>query len=117
MQEQLQVLQRKLMHTVNENEALNQIDGNDWAIETLPERSDSFPELDMVIRTIPGPGVELAEGEPVVAVVFDVPGRESLLRVPTLEPLRGTQDHVGALLDASHDVVALIEGLSAAGSR
>ena len=51
------------------------------------------------------------------SVVFDVPGHESLLRVPTLEPLRGTKDHVGALLDSSPDVVALIEGLSASGSR
>ena len=33
------------------------------------------------------------------SVIFDVPGRESLQRVPTLEPLRGTKAHVGALLD------------------
>ncbi len=51
------------------------------------------------------------------SVVFDVPGHESLLRVPTLEPLRGTREHVGALLDASPDVVALIDGLSTAGPR
>ncbi|MBA2455195.1 MAG: proteasome accessory factor PafA2 [Nocardioidaceae bacterium] len=33
------------------------------------------------------------------SVIFDLPGQESLQRIPTLEPLRGTQDHVGALLD------------------
>ncbi len=33
------------------------------------------------------------------SVIFDIPGRESLQRVPTLEPLRGTKAHVGGLLD------------------
>ena len=51
------------------------------------------------------------------SVVFDVPGRESLLRVPTIEPLRGTRDHVGGLLDASPDVTSLIDRLSADGAR
>ena len=51
------------------------------------------------------------------SVVFDVPGRESLLRVPTLEPLRGTRDHVETLLDASPDVATLIERLSADAPR
>ncbi len=32
------------------------------------------------------------------SVIFDIPGRESLQRVPTLEPLRGTKAHVGDLL-------------------
>jgi Pup amidohydrolase len=32
-------------------------------------------------------------------VIFDVPGRDALQRVPTMEPLRGTKAHVGALLD------------------
>jgi len=51
------------------------------------------------------------------SVVFDVPGRESLLRVPTLEPLRGTRAHVEALLDASPDVATLIDRLTPDGSR
>jgi Pup amidohydrolase len=51
------------------------------------------------------------------SVVFDVPGHDALLRVPTLEPLRGTRAHVGALLDASPDVATLIERLSADVSR
>jgi proteasome accessory factor A len=51
------------------------------------------------------------------SVVFDVPGRESLLRVPTLEPLRGTRAHVEGLLDASPDVATLIDRLTPQGSR
>ncbi len=44
------------------------------------------------------------------SVIFDL-GRESLVRIPTLEPLRGTRSHVGRLLDDSntaHDLVAAI---------
>ncbi|MFC5754346.1 depupylase/deamidase Dop [Actinomadura rugatobispora] len=47
------------------------------------------------------------------SVIFDVPGRESLQRVPTLEPLRGTRQHVGALLDrcrTAADLVATLTG-------
>ncbi|MFI6518920.1 depupylase/deamidase Dop [Spirillospora sp. NPDC050679] len=47
------------------------------------------------------------------SVIFDVPGRESLQRVPTLEPLRGTKQHVGALLDrcrTAADLVATLTG-------
>jgi Pup amidohydrolase len=51
------------------------------------------------------------------SVVFDVPGRESLLRVPTLDPLRGTRAHVASLLDASPDVATLIDRLTPDGSR
>ena len=51
------------------------------------------------------------------SVVFDVPGRESLLRVPTLEPLRGTRAHVEGLLDASPDAATLIDRLVPEGSR
>ncbi len=46
------------------------------------------------------------------SVIFDV-GRESLVRVPTLEPLRGTKRHVGPLLDRcvrAEDLVAELLG-------
>ncbi|WP_340538464.1 depupylase/deamidase Dop [Nocardioides sp. GXZ039] len=33
------------------------------------------------------------------SVIFDLPGRESLQRVPTNDPLRGSRAHVGELLD------------------
>jgi proteasome accessory factor PafA2 len=45
------------------------------------------------------------------SVIFDV-GRESLQRVPTLEPLRGTRAHVGALIDACESALELVETLS-----
>jgi len=47
------------------------------------------------------------------SVIFDIPGRESLQRVPTLEPLRGTRAHVGRLLDTCQtagDLVAALTG-------
>ena len=37
------------------------------------------------------------------SVIFDLPGRESLQRVPTIDPLRGTKAHVGELLDRQPD--------------
>ena len=45
------------------------------------------------------------------SVIFDV-GRESLQRVPTLEPLRGTRAHVGDLLDRSARAVDLVASLT-----
>jgi len=45
------------------------------------------------------------------SVIFDV-GRESLQRVPTLEPTRGTRAHVGALLDSCSTAVQLVEALA-----
>jgi proteasome accessory factor A len=45
------------------------------------------------------------------SVIFDV-GRESLQRVPTLEPLRGTRAHVGELLDSCDTAVELLEALA-----
>ncbi|GAA1986174.1 depupylase/deamidase Dop [Amycolatopsis minnesotensis] len=45
------------------------------------------------------------------SVIFDV-GRESLVRIPTLEPLRGTKAHVGKLLDESATAEQLVEALT-----
>ena len=42
------------------------------------------------------------------SVIFDLPGRESLQRVPTIDPLRGSKAHVGALLDRSDTAEALV---------
>lgn len=47
------------------------------------------------------------------SVIFDVPGYDALQRVPTLEPVRGTRDHVGDLLDRSasaEDLLAALRG-------
>ncbi|MHA6794689.1 depupylase/deamidase Dop [Pseudonocardia bannensis] len=45
------------------------------------------------------------------SVIFDL-GRESLVRIPTLEPLRGTRRHVGDLLDNSRTAEELVEALT-----
>jgi proteasome accessory factor PafA2 len=47
------------------------------------------------------------------SVIFDI-GRDSLVRVPTLEPLRGTQHHVKALLDRCATAADLITELGRA---
>ncbi len=47
------------------------------------------------------------------SLVFDVPGQENLLRVPTLDPLRGTKAHVGGLLDGDPSLATLLEALLA----
>lgn len=47
------------------------------------------------------------------SVIFDLPGRDSLQRVPTLEPLRGTREHVGDLLErceTAFDLVTVLTG-------
>ena len=46
------------------------------------------------------------------SVIFDIPGRESLQRVPTLEPLRGTKAHVGELLDRCPTAAELVTALT-----
>jgi Pup amidohydrolase len=46
------------------------------------------------------------------SVIFDLPGRSSLQRVPTLDPLRGTQATVGALLDRCASAEDLFEALT-----
>jgi proteasome accessory factor A len=46
------------------------------------------------------------------SVIFDLPGHESLQRVPTIDPLRGSKAHVGALLDAHPTAVGLFEALT-----
>ncbi|TCP50875.1 proteasome accessory factor A [Tamaricihabitans halophyticus] len=45
------------------------------------------------------------------SVIFDV-GRESLVRIPTLEPLRGTKAHVGELLTAAQTAEELVDALT-----
>ncbi|MGP4015743.1 depupylase/deamidase Dop [Saccharopolyspora sp. 5N708] len=45
------------------------------------------------------------------SVIFDL-GRESLVRIPTLEPLRGTRAHVGALLEAAASAEELVDSLT-----
>ena len=46
------------------------------------------------------------------SVIFDVKGRDSLQRIPMLEPLRGTREHVGALLERVGSAEELLEALT-----
>jgi proteasome accessory factor PafA2 len=45
------------------------------------------------------------------SVVFDV-GRENLVRIPTMEPLRGTREHVGALFESTSTAVELVDTIT-----
>ena len=46
------------------------------------------------------------------SVIFDIPGHDSLQRVPTLEPLRGTRAHVGDLIDRCQTAAELVAALT-----
>jgi proteasome accessory factor PafA2 len=46
------------------------------------------------------------------SVIFDIPGHDSLQRVPMLEPLRGTRATVGALMDRCETVEQLLDALA-----
>ena len=49
------------------------------------------------------------------SVIFDIPGHDSLQRVPTLEPLRGTRAHVGDLIDRCRTATDLVAALTGNG--
>ncbi|HEY1135843.1 MAG TPA: depupylase/deamidase Dop [Nocardioides sp.] len=46
------------------------------------------------------------------SVILDLPGRESLQRIPTTDPLRGTRAHVGRLLDECESAEQLFAALT-----
>ena len=46
------------------------------------------------------------------SVIFDLPGHDSLQRVPTIDPLRGSRAHVGDLLDRHDTALGLFEELT-----
>ena len=46
------------------------------------------------------------------SVIFDLPGHNSLQRVPTIDPLRGSKSHVGELIDTSDTALALFSALT-----
>ncbi|MFD1249302.1 depupylase/deamidase Dop [Nocardioides ginsengisoli] len=46
------------------------------------------------------------------SVIFDLPGRESLQRVPTIDPLRGSKAHVGELIDRCATADELVRALT-----
>ena len=77
------------------------------AVETPPEDTRAWFRGQCIQRF--APSVFSASWD---SVVFDVPGRQSLLRVPLLDPEKGTREQVGDLMDESEDVTALLRGLS-----
>ena len=46
------------------------------------------------------------------SVIFDLPDRPALQRVPTLDPLRGTRAHVGDILDRAPSAADLVRMLT-----
>ncbi|GAB3246113.1 depupylase/deamidase Dop [Alteromonas gracilis] len=46
------------------------------------------------------------------SVIFELPGRDSLQRVPTIDPLRGTRTHVGDLIDRCGSAQQLVANLT-----
>jgi proteasome accessory factor PafA2 len=75
------------------------------AVDTPPEDTRAYFRGECLKRY--GQSVAAASWD---SVIFDV-GRESLVRVPMLEPLRGTKAHVGELLDRSPTAQSLIDAL------
>nr|WP_307246210.1 depupylase/deamidase Dop [Kineosporia succinea] len=47
------------------------------------------------------------------SVIFDIPGRGALQRVPTLDPSRGTKEHVESLLQRCETAADLVDALAA----
>ncbi len=75
------------------------------AVDSPPEDTRAFFRGECLRRY--GTSVAAASWD---SVIFDV-GRDSLVRVPMLEPLRGTKAHVSELLDRSPTAKDLIEAL------
>ena len=63
-------------------------------------------------HTGPGFGGAALNGGCIKAQVFFDLGGDFLGRIPTLEPLRGSKAHVGALLDSVDSAVELVEQLT-----
>jgi hypothetical protein len=47
------------------------------------------------------------------SVIFDIPGRGALQRVPTLDPSRGTKEHVEGLFRRCRTAAELVDALAA----
>jgi hypothetical protein len=76
------------------------------AVTAPPEDTRAFFRGECLRRY--GPSVAAASWD---SVIFDI-GRDSLVRVPMLEPQRGTRAHVGELLDRCPTAADLIEALN-----
>ncbi len=83
-------------------------DDGSGAMQTPPEDTRAYFRGECLRRY--GPAVAAASWD---SVIFDV-GKASLVRVPTLEPLRGTRAHGEALLDRSASAADLGREVTAA---
>jgi Pup amidohydrolase len=99
-----QIVMRGRMERLTDEQAI------EWAIDNPPEDTRAYFR-GRCLRQY-ADSVAAASWD---SVIFDVPGRESLQRVPTLEPLRGTKAHVGALLDRCRTAGELVAALTQQG--
>ncbi|EGD56192.1 depupylase/deamidase Dop [Gordonia neofelifaecis] len=77
------------------------------AVETPPESTRAYFRGEAVRRF--GADVAAASWD---SVIFDL-GRDSLVRIPMLEPLRGTAAHVAELLETAESAADLVDRLTA----
>ena len=96
-----QIVMRGRMDRMTDEQAI------EWAIDNPPEDTRAYFR-GRCLRQY-ADAVAAASWD---SVIFDVPGRESLQRVPTLEPLRGTKAHVGDLLDRCRTAADLVAALT-----
>ena len=76
------------------------------AITTPPENTRAYFRGECLRRF--GADVAAASWD---SVIFDL-GGDSLVRIPTLEPLRGSRAHVGSLLDSVDSAAELVDQLT-----
>jgi proteasome accessory factor A len=76
------------------------------AISTPPENTRAYFRGECLRRF--GADIAAASWD---SVIFDL-GGDSLVRIPTLEPLRGSRAHVGALLDSVDSAAELVDQLT-----
>ena len=80
------------------------------AVTTPPADTRAYFRGEAIRRY--GPQVSAASWD---AVIFDVPHRTNLIRVPTADPHRGTAEHTRDLLDRNPDAADLLEHLTRSG--
>jgi proteasome accessory factor A len=79
----------------------------DHAVSTAPEDTRAWFRGECMRRF--APQIAAASWD---SIVFDVPGRTALTRIPTLDPYRGTRHHVQQLLDTARSVEELVDALA-----
>lgn len=78
------------------------------AVDNAPEDTRAYFRGQCISRY--GSAIAAASWD---SVVFDLASRQTLQRVPMLEPLRGTREHVGGLFDGEPSAEELVRALGA----